>query len=564
MNIASTAHGKPSTGGWNAAIFIILVEVAQQFAFYGLASNLIMYLTDVLDQPLATAAENVNTWLGVSSVFPVVGAFLADSYFGRFKTIVFSVTIYFLGMVLLTLSVSVIPSQSRRTMFFVALYILSVAQGGQKPCVQTFAADQFDENTPEEIKVKSSFFNWWYLGLVFGATSATLGVVYLQDNVGWGLGFGILAGVLVLSLVSFLVGTKRYRKQRPPGSPFTTVAQVLVAAARKWHVIETLNCEGVYYGDEKGEAMLQRQSQPLVLARTNQLRCLDKAMIIDEQDASTKTRNPWRLCSLNQVEEVKLVLRLIPIWLSCLMFGVIQAQLHTFFTKQSSTTIRSIGPHFQVPAASLQGLVGIAILIAVPIYDRVFVPVVRKHTGHPSGITVLQRIGIGLVLSILLMVVSALVEAKRLNIAKDYNLIDKPKAIIPMRVWWLLPQYLILGLADAFTTVGLQELFYDQMPEQMRSMGAAASMSVVGVGSFTSNWIISAVELITSRNGNKWLGDNINRAHLDYFYWVLAVLSTLNFCVYGVIASAFVYKKVEREDKVKTELTLVKNHDGEI
>ncbi|CAN6567127.1 unnamed protein product [Malus baccata var. baccata] len=564
MNIASTAHGKPSTGGWNAAIFIILVEVAQQFAFYGLASNLIMYLTDVLDQPLATAAKNVNTWLGVSSVFPVVGAFLADSYFGRFKTIVFSVTIYFLGMVLLTLSVSVIPSQSRRTMFFVALYILSVAQGGQKPCVQTFAADQFDENTPEEIKVKSSFFNWWYLGLVFGATSATLGVVYLQDNVGWGLGFGILAGVLVLSLVSFLVGTKRYRKQRPPGSPFTTVAQVLVAAARKWHVIETLNCEGVYYGDEKGEAMLQRQSQPLVLARTNQLRCLDKAMIIDEQDASTKTRNPWRLCSLNQVEEVKLVLRLIPIWLSCLMFGVIQAQLHTFFTKQSSTTIRSIGPHFQVPAASLQGLVGIAILIAVPIYDRVFVPVARKHTGHPSGITVLQRIGIGLVLSILLMVVSALVEAKRLNIAKDYNLIDKPKAIIPMRVWWLLPQYLILGLADAFTTVGLQELFYDQMPEQMRSMGAAASMSVVGVGSFTSNWIISAVELITSRNGNKWLGDNINRAHLDYFYWVLAVLSTLNFCVYGVIASAFVYKKVEREDKVKTELTLVKNHDGEI
>ncbi|KAM1369344.1 hypothetical protein ACFX2I_039838 [Malus domestica] len=564
MNIASTAHGKPSTGGWNAAIFIILVEVAQQFAFYGLASNLIMYLTDVLDQPLATAAKNVNTWLGVSSVFPVVGAFLADSYFGRFKTIVFSVTIYFLGMVLLTLSVSVIPSQSRRAMFFVALYILSVAQGGQKPCVQTFAADQFDENTPEEIKVKSSFFNWWYLGLVFGATSATLGVVYLQDNVGWGLGFGILAGVLVLSLVSFLVGTKRYRKQRPPGSPFTTVAQVLVAAARKWHVIETLNCEGVYYGDEKGEAMLQRQSQPLVLARTNQLRCLDKAMIIDEQDASTKTRNPWRLCSLNQVEEVKLVLRLIPIWLSCLMFGVIQVQLHTFFTKQSSTTIRSIGPHFQVPAASLQGLVGIAILIAVPIYDRVFVPVARKHTGHPSGITVLQRIGIGLVLSILLMVVSALVEAKRLNIAKDYNLIDKPKAIIPMRVWWLLPQYLILGLADAFTTVGLQELFYDQMPEQMRSMGAAASMSVVGVGSFTSNWIISAAELITSRNGNKWLGDNINRAHLDYFYWVLAVLSTLNFCVYGVIASAFVYKKVEREDKVKTELTLVKNHDGEI
>ncbi|KAI5342210.1 hypothetical protein L3X38_010085 [Prunus dulcis] len=236
----NNTQGKPGRGGWNAAIFIIFVEVAQQFAFYGLASNLIMYLTNVLDQPLATAAKNVNTWLDVSSVFPVLGAFVADSYLGRFTTILFSITIYFMGMVLLTLSVSVIPSQSRRAVFFVALYILSVAQGEQKPCVQTFAADQFDENTPEERKAKSSFFNWWYLGLVFGATSATLGVVYLQDNVRWGLGFGILAGVLV--------GIKRYRKQRPPGSPFTTLAQVFVAAARKSHVNGTLNCEGVNYG----------------------------------------------------------------------------------------------------------------------------------------------------------------------------------------------------------------------------------------------------------------------------------------------------------------------------
>ncbi|CAB4268478.1 unnamed protein product [Prunus armeniaca] len=367
------------------------------------------------------------------------------------------------------------------------------------------------------------------------------------DNVGWGLGFGILAGVLMVSLLLFLVGIKRYRKKRPPGSPFTTLAQVFVAAARKWHVNETLNCESVYYEDEKGGATVEGQPQALVLSRTDQLRFLDKAMMIDEVDASNQTRNPWRLCSLNQVEEVKLVLRLIPIWLSCLMFGVIQAQLHTFFTKQSSTTIRSIGPHFQVPPASLQGLVGIAILIAVPVYDRFFIPLTRKYTGHPSGITVLQRIGIGLVMSILNMVVSALVEAKRLDVAKHYNLIDKPKTIIPMKVWWLLPQYLICGVSDAFTTVGLQELFYDQMPEQMRSIGAAAFISVIGVGSFISSGIISIVQSITSRNGDKWLGDNINRAHLDYFYGVLAVLTTLSLCVYVLIARAFEYRKVEEK-----------------
>ena len=267
-------------------------------------------------------------------------------------------------------------------------------------------------------------------------------------------------------------------------------------------------------------------------------------MIIDEHDASSNTRSPWRLCSVTQVEEVKLLLRLIPIWLSCLMFTVVQSQLGTFFTKQGSTLVRSIGSNFQIPPASLQGIVGIVILCAVPMYDRVFVPIARKFTGHRSGITVLQRIGIGLVLSTLSMVVSALVEAKRVGVARQHNLVDNPQAVIPMSIWWMLPQYAILGTADAFTIVGLQELFYDQMPEAMKSMGAAAYWSIMGVGSFVSNAVIVVVVAITSRAGGKWLGNNLNRAHLDYFYWVLAGLSALNLCVYIWIAQGFVYKKV--------------------
>jgi peptide/histidine transporter 3/4 len=274
-------------------------------------------------------------------------------------------------------------------------------------------------------------------------------------------------------------------------------------------------------------------------------RFLDKAMIIDEHDASSKSINPWRLCTMTQVEEVKLVIRLIPIWLSCLMFTVVQTQLATFFTKQSSTLNNSIGPHFKLPPASLQGFVGIVILFAVLIYDKFFVPFARKITGHHSGITVLQRIGVGLFLSIFTMVFAALVETKRVHVAKNHNLIDNTNKniFIPMSIWWLLPQYTILGISDAFTIVGLQELFYDQMPNAMRSLGAAAYLSIVGVGSFVSNGIISVVVEITSRDGRKWLGDNLNRAHLDYFYWVLAVLSAMNLCVYLCIAKSFVYKK---------------------
>ncbi|KAL9414487.1 hypothetical protein AB3S75_042873 [Citrus x aurantiifolia] len=546
-------HKISSKGGWNAAIFIIMVEMAQRFAYYGLAGNLIQYLTNVLNEPTATAAQDVNNWVGISSIFPLLGAFVADSYLGRFNTILLSSFIYFMGMVLLSLAVSVIPLHYRKAVFFTALYILAVGEGGHKPCVQTFAADQFDERNPTDKDAKSSFFNWWYLGIVFGASAAVLVAIYLQDNVGWAVGFGVMAGALALALAIFLIGIKRYRKQAPVGSPFTTVAQVFVAAARKWRVSETQGGgRGIYHGHELDDDDKRTDigQSKRTIARTNQLRFLDKAMIIDEIDLASRERNPWRLCSLNQVEEVKLVIRLIPIWLSCLMFSCILVQLHTFFTKQGSTMRRSIGSNFQVPPASLQSLVGLSILVAVPVYERIFVPLARRITGHRSGITMLQRIGIGLFTSILTMIVAALVEAKRVRTARENGLIDSPKAIVPISIWWLLPQYLLVSICDVFGIVGLQELFYDQMPEAMRSIGAAAYISIIGVGSFINTGVIEVVEAITHRS---WLVDNLNRAHLDYFYWVLAGLSALNLCVFIWIAKRFVYKKV-LEDESKEEV----------
>ncbi|KAL6288785.1 hypothetical protein ACE6H2_006295 [Prunus campanulata] len=546
QNLISQEEPSSSRGGWGAAIFIIFVEVAERFAYYGMAGNLITYLTNELHEPIPMAAKNVNTWVGVSSLLPILGAFIADAFLGRFNTILVSSIIYLLAMVLLTITVSVIPLHYQKAMFFVALYMLSVGLAGHKPCVQTFAADQFREDSPEEKKAKSSFFNWWYLGITVGASAAILVVIYVQDNVGWAAGFGILTGAIAVALAVFLFGYKKYRKQGPLGSPFITVAQVFVAAARKRHINGTSAGLGVYSRDDKDQHDTRR-----LLAQTSQLRCLDKAIIIDHLDASSKNRNPWRLCSLNQVEQVKLVLRLIPVWMCCLLFAVVQSFVQTFFTKQGSTMVRSIGPNFKLPQASLQIFLGLTIAVAIPIYDRVFVPTARNFTGHSSGITILQRIGIGLFLSIISMMVAALVEAKRVGIVRDHNLLDNPKAIVPMRVWWLIPQYMVCGLSDVFTSVGLQEFFYDQTPEAMRSMGAAAYLSVVGVGNFICTAIITLVQAISSKSGEKWLTYNLNRARLDYFYWLIAALSTLNLCVYVWIAKGFVYKKLEAEETSK-------------
>ncbi|KAK8661975.1 hypothetical protein V6N13_091563 [Hibiscus sabdariffa] len=141
------------------------------------------------------------------------------------------------------------------------------------------------------------------------------------------------------------------------------------------------------------------------------------------------------------------------------------------------------------------------------------------------------------------MVVAALVETARVNTASKHDLLDTPKAIVSMSIWWLVSQYVLIGYGDCLAVVGLQELFYDQMPEEMRSIGAAAY--IVGVGSFLNTALISVVQAITSRHGNEWLGDNLNRANLNYFYWVLAGLSGVNFCVYMWIAKGNKGKELE-------------------
>lgn len=139
------------------------------------------------------------------------------------------------------------------------------------------------------------------------------------------------------------------------------------------------------------------------------------------------------------------------------------------------------------------------------------------------------------------MAVAACVESKRVHVATAAG-------AAPMAIWWLLPQYVLCGLVDMFTVVGLQELFYEEMPVAMRSVGAAAYISVIGVGNLLSGGLISVVQEVSSRAGVEWLGDDINRANLQYFYWLLAAMSALNLCCYIFLATRFVYKKMGHDD----------------
>ncbi|XP_028765519.1 protein NRT1/ PTR FAMILY 5.2-like [Neltuma alba] len=554
---------RSKTGGWKACSFLVGYEVFERMAYYGISSNLVLYLTIKLHEGTVKSANNVTNWVGAVWMTPIAGAYIADAYFGRYWTFVSASVIYFLGMCLLTLTVSlpalrpppcgegVIEEEDCQKasslqvgMFFLALYIIAVGTGGTKPNISTMGADQFDNFEPKEKSQKLSFFNWWMFSIFFGTLFSTTFLVYIQDNVSWSLGYGFPTAGLAFSVMVFLVGTPFYRHKLPSGSPLTRMVQVVMASIRKWKVHVPEDPKDLHELSMNEYASKGRYR----MDHTSSLRFLDKAATMTGQTS------PWMLCTVTQVEETKQMMKMIPILVATFIPSTLIAQGGTLFVRQGTKLDRSMGPHFDIPPACLVAFVTIFMLISLVIYDRLFVPVMRRYTKNPRGITMLQRMGTGLVLHTIIMVIASLVERKRLSVARERQLLGI-KDVTPLSIFILLPQFGLAGIADTFVEVAKLEFFYDQAPEGMKSLGTSYFSTSVGIGHFLSSFILSTVADVTKRYGGKgWILDNLNVSHLDYYYAILAVLSFLNFLFFLAVSKSFVYTVDFTETKTDLEM----------
>lgn len=179
-------------------------------------------------------------------------------------------TQFFQGMFILTVSAflpllmgSSYDLSFHRVTAYLGLYLVALGNGGIKPCVSALGADQFDATDPVERVTKGSFFNWYYWSVNIGSLLSATVLVWVQDNIGWGVGLAIPTVFMVCGFSVFVGGRKLYRYQKVGGSPLTRLFQVVVAAVRNYHLVLPEDCSALHEvaTSTEGNRKIQHTSQ---------------------------------------------------------------------------------------------------------------------------------------------------------------------------------------------------------------------------------------------------------------------------------------------------------------
>lgn len=530
-------------GGFRPSIFIFVLEVLESMGFVANTLSLVLYFNQELHFDISGSANSLTNLMGSTFMLSILGGFIADTYINRFTSCLIFGAFEVLGLLLITIQAryeSLQPEAcgksscihgGKAVMFYASLAFYAMGSGCLRASLPAVGADQFDKRNPKEAKALARYFNCLMLFVTFGSMIGVTVIVWISTNKGWWKSFLIILIGTLLGYCFLASGKPFFRIQKPGESPILRIIQVIVVAIKNRKLSPPESAEELYEPDEKD---LNSASEKI--AHTDQFRCLDKAAILPDGTGT----GAWKVCTVTQVEETKILIRMLPIVASTVIMITCLAQLQTFSVQQGYMTNRKLGS-FEVPASSVPVIPLVFMSILIPIYEYVVAPFARKFTHHPSGVLPLQRVGVGLVLSIISMCAAALVELKRKNQSTRSHMQK------PIHVSWLAFQYAILGIADMFTLVGLQEFFYGEAPEHMKSLCTSFTWLSFSLGYFLSSVLVDIINSITRRvrhDKQGWLdGMSLDNFKLNLFYWFLAILSCLNFFNYLYWASWYKYKK---------------------
>ncbi|KAJ7965968.1 protein NRT1/ PTR FAMILY 1.2 [Quillaja saponaria] len=549
-------NNNTAKGGFRTLPFIIVNEAFEKLASYCLTPNMILYLTKEYGMQNVAATNLILLWSAASNFTPILGAFLSDSYVGRYWMIGFGSIASLLGMSLLWLTTMIprsrapchesaescsSPTAIELLVLYSSFALMSLGAGGVRSSSLAFGADQLRKRGKDG-GIYESYLNWYYAASAAAVLIGMTLMVYIQDKMGWKVGFGIPVVLMFISAASFFLASRFYIKIKGKTNLFSGIAQVPVAAYRNRQV--PLSSQVTY-------DLYHHERESTCLMPSDNLRFLNKACIIKnpQQDLTPEGRasDPWSLCSVDKVEEFKALIRIVPIWTTGIMLAVNLSQ-SSFLVLEASSMDRHISSGFEIPAGYFGTFMIVFIILWIALYERVIVPLASKVRGRKTHLDVKQKMGVGLVSSCIAIASLAVVESFRRKLAIEEGFSDDPKAVVNMSALWLLPRQIFDGLAEAANRVGQNEFYLSELPQSMSSIASSLSGLGMSVANLVASLMLSIVDNVTEREGEvSWLSNNINKGHYDYYYWLICSLSLLNYMYFLYCSKAYGPCKGEKE-----------------
>ncbi|KAK0583785.1 hypothetical protein LWI29_003043 [Acer saccharum] len=508
------------------------------------------YLTNVWKLGFTHAAAIVNFFWGIVLMLPVVIQFLVDTIIGNYWMLVVSSFAYSVGFGFLTMSTPPVLSEAMGTcseykpecigegqeiLFYTALALIAFGLSGHLTSLGGFMEEQMIEAEADISMGGFCMFFWSMFGVILVPIIAAIALPYIKP---WTLRFGIPAICTVVATLIFLTGSCSYNHVQPQGSPLTTVFRVFVASTSK-----------LFYRRPRDPSELYERRDPNLYLQphTRGLRCLDKAAILlPEQSLEQQQANRWRLCRVTEVEGTKSLLRMIPICMTFIVMGVVSSIGLSYFIEQANHLNQKVG-RLTVQLPILLWLYDIA--------KSKFAGVYVKFTNLLNSLGCRKYapvigIAISMILAILCCITAAKVEARRLGIVRNHNLIDKPEDKIPMSMFWLLPQFLLLGGFEGISETSISSFLIDQFPPLMCRYMVHIAIGLFGVGTMGGVLFVYVVGKVSERGGRSpsWFQHTLNKSRLDNYYWTLAALAAVNLVVFVLMAIWYAYRDGELEE----------------